>query len=520
MDQDADPQTQGTLISGQDPMWVVGICWLLGCASLLLGGVAVLSGQRPVALLLLAVGCGLVLGGAFLAVLLKQRRRFLQPTASGFLYLTAQGERTYLDDDVICVSLSQQQNYFWGNLQTVTRRFIIWVETTGIPERIVCISHLKPGMPDPLEAFVVRIIQELHSAAQDAYQHGQRVEGDGWALERGQLLLKSARSTAVIAIGDLSAIDIVDDHINIWRKGIDLPIGRIPEQTANAQLLVLMLKDLLSEQSTESEAGLPAGHLGRVVFERRPGSRSSVIFGWSLICLLWFLTMVMILSAVLQQRPRRRMRMTFTAIVFGSLAAAGSSLLTLQRRARFRRHAFGIHSRGMFTDRRLRYSEIANVSYAALRHYSHGIYNGTTLTMRFVPMPGLGLKTIRYSAHILNADAELDRLRDEISIVISERMKDFWTKQGSCPWIPFLQFQGESLSYSRLTFVGRNQPIQIPLTSIVNFGISDGSFHIWVDGQKKPVVSEETSQPNFFPGLMLFSNLMNRELSASALPDN
>ncbi len=512
MDRDLT-RADGELVSGHDPIWVVGISWLLGCVGLLMGGLLMLRGARPAALLMLALGFGLAVGGGILAVVLRQRRRYLQPTADGFVYTTAQGERTYLDDDVMCVSLSQQQNYFWGNLQTVTRRFIIWVETTSIPERIVCISHLKPRMPDPLETFVVRIINELHSAARHAYQQGERVAGDGWGLERGQLLLKSTRSTAVIAITDLSAIEIVDDHVNIWRKGNDLPIGRIPEKTANAHLLVLMLKDLMSERNVESEAGLPAGHLGRMIFERRPGSRTSVIMGWSLVCLLAFLTLVMIVGAMVQRGPRRRMRMTVTAIVLGSLTVAGSSLLTLQRRTRFRRHSFGIHLRGMFTDRRLRYSEIASLSYVALRRYSHGIYNGTTLTMRFVPMPGLGLKPINYSANILNADTELDRLRDEISIAISDRMKDYWTRYGNCPWIPYLQFQGENLSYSRLTLTGRKQPTLIPLASIINFDIADGTFRIWAEGQKKPVVSEETSQPNFFPGLMLFSHLMNRELS-------
>ncbi len=489
---------------------------MLGCASLLMGGVLVLRGSRPAAMLMLFLGFGLIVGGGILAVVLRQRRRYIQPTPDGFIYTTPQTERTYIDDDVMCVSLSQQQNYFWGNLQTVTRRFIIWVETASIPERIVCISHLKPGMPDPLEAFVVRIINELHTAAQHAYQQGDRVEGDGWALERGQLLLKSAKSTSVIAIKDLSAVEIVDDHVNIWRRGNDLPIGRIPEQTANAHLLVLLLKDLMAGQVAENEANLPAGHLGRMIFERRPGSRTSVILGWSLVSLLTFVTLVLIVAALIDPRPRRRNRNTSAAVVFGTLTAAGFSLLTLQRRARFRRHAFGVHHRGMFTDRRLRHSEIANLSYSAVRHYSHGMYNGTTLIMRFVPMPGLGLKPISYSAQILNADTELDRLRDEISIAISQRMLNYWTQHGNCPWIPYLQFQGENLSYSRLTFTGRKQPIQIPLTSIVNFDIADGAFRIWVDGQKKPAVIEETSQPNFYPGLMLFSNLMNREYSTES----
>ncbi|MES2791400.1 MAG: hypothetical protein V4719_17415 [Planctomycetota bacterium] len=519
---DRDPsRTDGVVVSGQEPLWMMGICWFVGISSIILGSMLLQRGRHPAAVPVLLLGFALVFCGAIVPVMIRRNRRFILPTDDGFVYLTAQGERAFQDDDIMCVSLSQQQNYFWGNLQTVTRRFIIWVETTSIPERIVCISHLKPGMPDPLNPFVVRIINELHQAAQDAYRHGERVEGDGWALERGQLLLKSARSTSVIAIEDLSAIEIVDSHVNIWRKGNDLPIGRIPEKTANAHLLVLMLNDLMSENHVESEANLPPGHLGRMIFERRLGSRTSVILGWSLVCLLSLLTLLMTLSAVMEQRrPRRRIQRTFTAIVLGALTITGSSLLMLQRRARFRRHAFGIHQRGMFTDRRLRYSEIANVSYVAIRRYSHGIYNGTTLTMRFVPMPALGLRPISYSGLIQNADAELDRLRDEISLAIAERMQDFWKRHGNCPWVPFLQFQGESLNYSRLTFTGRRQPVEIPLASIVNFDMSDGAFHVWVEGQKKPVINEETSQPNFFPGLVFFSKLMNQELTAEPALEN
>ena len=510
MDRDP-PRTEGILISGHDPAWAVGICWLLGCASLLMGGLLAFRGPSPPAILLLALGFCLTLGGLVLAVVLRQRRRYLIPTDDGFIYITSYGEREFQDEDVMCVSLSQQSNYFWGSLQTVTRRFIIWVETSAAPERIVCISHRKPYAPDPLQEFVSRIISELHAAAKLAHRHGERVDGDGWALERNQLLLKSPRSTSVIAIEDLSAIETVDDHINIWRKGQDLPIGRIPEQTANAHILVLMLNELMAEHAPESEASLPPGHLGRMIFERRLGSRTTSILGWALVSLLALLAVLMTIGAVFNPRPRRQMRMAVAAVILGSMSALGSSLLAFQSRARFRRHAFGVHQRGMFTDRRLRYSEIANLSSAAIKRYSHGIYNGTTLTLRFVPMPGLNLKPISYSAHIHHIDTEIDRLRDEIAAEIADRMRDFWSQHGNCPWVPYLQFQGEGLSYNRLTFTGRKQPILIPFDSIVNFNISDGTFRIWTAGQSAPIVNEETSQPNFYPGLVLFSTLMQRE---------
>ena len=514
-----DAPPAGVLISGHDPVWAVGVCLLLGFSGLGMGALMALRALNPPALVMLAMGVGLTFCGVVVAVVLNQRRRHLQPTAEGFVYFQPQGERGFHDDDVMCVSLSSRENYFWGNLQSVTRRFIIWVETSSVPERIICISHLKSSTPDPLRDFVARIINGLHTSALDAYHQGERVEGDGWALERGQLMLTLPRATAVIPIEDLSVVDIVDDHVNVWRRGHDLPIGRIPVPTANSHLLLLLFNDLVSEQAAETEASLPSGGLGRMIFERRLGSRSGEVLGWMVISILCLLTLMFIIGAVFERRPRRRMRQTVAAMVLGSLSIAGSSLLSRKRRTRFRRHAFGIHQRGMFSERRLRFTEIANLSYVALRRYSHGIYNGTVLNMRFRPMPGKGLQPISFSAHVQNTDGELDRLRDEISLAIAARMKEFWTVHGTCPWIPFLQFQKDGLDYCRLTFTGRKQPVHIPFSSIVNFDITDGTFHIWAADERKPVISEETSQPNFFPGLMLFSNLLNRELSAETVHD-
>lgn len=514
-----EPRTEGVLISGHNPTWLVGLCGLLGCCGLALGGMMATRKADPPAMLLLAVGAGLMVFGLVLAVVLRQRWRFLSPTDEGFIYVTSHGERTFHDDDVMCVSLFSQENYFWGNLQTITRRFIIWVETSGLPERIVCISHLKPNSPDPLQGFVVRIINGLHRAARDAYDRGERVEGDGWALERGQLLLKSPKSTAVIPIQDLTAVDIVDEQVNIWRLGQDLPIGRIPVRTANAHLLLLMVNELLPHHVTESEGHLKTGQLGRVIFERRPGSKTVDVLGWVVVSLLITLTLLMVISAVFERRQRRRVRITVAAVILGSLAAAGSSLLEMKRRSRFRRHAFGIYQCGLFTEHKLRFTEIANFSYVALRRYSHGIYSGTALTLRFVPMPGQNLKPIFFRTNIHNADTEIDRLRDEVSGVIADRMHEFWLRNGNCPWMPFLSFQAKGLEYRPLTFTGRKQPILIPYSSIVNFDISDGTFHVWLEGQRKSTINEETSQPNFYPGLMFFSKLLNHELTAKAVAE-
>lgn len=511
---------EAILISGRDPKGLVGTCALASLCALIMGAAMSFRRVDLPTQMMLAAGIGLAIFAIMIAVVFYHKRRFLCPVDDGFIYITSQGERKFHDDDVMCVSLYSQEHYFWGNLQTVTRRFIIWVETSAAPERIVCDSNLKPSAADPLQRFVVRIINGLHQAARYTYHKGERVAGDGWALERGQLVLSSGRSTGVYAIEDLAAVDIVDEQINVWRRGQDFPIGRISVRTANAHLLLLMLNELLTERAEEGEANSRNGHLGRVIFERRLGSKSFELTGWLAVAVVALVSLSMIIAAGVDRNARRRVRRAIAGMVFGSLALGGGTFLGLKRRTRFRRHAFGVYQRGLFSERRLRFSEIASFSYIAVRRYSHGIYNGTALAMTFHPAPGLNLKPILFGTQIYNIDAELDRLRDEVSRVIANRMNDYWLRNANCPWLPYLTFRADSLEYCPLTFTGRKPPVLIPLSSIANFSISNNTFHIWQEGQRRPVVSEEITQPNFYPGLTFLSKLINQEVVTETVAED
>jgi len=507
MDQPATTNS-AVLISGRNPQWTVGLCLLLGGLSLSMGGFLVLNARRlvPPAVVLLLAGGALVSTALILSFALATRRRYLIPTPHGFVYTTITGERSFVDDDVMCVSLTSRDNYFGGNRSSITRRFIMWIETGGIPESIDCVSHLRPGQSDPLSDLIVRVIRGLHDAARKAYAEGDRVEGDGWFLDRGQLILKSRQSHSVTNISDLAAADVVGNQIHIWRHGDERPFGRIPTRTANAHLLLLMLEELMPRPNTEAE--LAPGSLGRLLFERGPGGHALFAIGW-LISLLLGLGSILIFARGARIRfGRRRVRARVFSIFAGATSLFVAVILVLRQRGRFRRYVYGIQQLGMFGTRQLRFTEIGNMSYASHRAYVHGVYTGTTLTLSFAPIPSTGLKPIRFSTTVTNSDSELDKLRDDLSVVIARRMHDFWSQYGHCPWMPYLRFAKEGLEHQPLTLTGRKPATLIPYTSIVNFTIDENLFRVWVNDQKTSLVNEDIGQPNFYPGLVFLSELV------------
>lgn len=459
-------------------------------------------------MLLLASSGLLAVFALILGAVLARRRCYLRVSPTGFVYTNSVGERTFLDEEVMCIGLSSRNNYLAGTLMTITRRFIMWIETGGVRESIVCVSHFKPNQDDPLSPLIVRMARRLHAAARDAYAAGQRVAGDGWALERNQLLLSSKRSTSVTAVGDLTAADMGDEHLRIWRKGIERPIARIPLRTANAHLLGLMLGELIPAERYEKEADLPPRSLGRLLFERGPGSRVLFLVGWLLTLALGISSFVVFRRAAGMVVGPEQMQFRWIAGSLGVAAFLFAVSLLRRKGGRFRRFAFGIQQRGFFGVRSLRFTEIGNMTYSSHRNHSHGVYTGTTLTMSFVPIPSTGLRPIRTCLNIKNSDAEFDKLRDDVAVVIARRMHDFWSQNGYCPWMPFLRFVQEGVEYQPLTYTGRKQAKVIPYATITNFSIDESLFRVWIPDQKNAVINEDIGQPNFYPGLVFLTQLL------------
>ena len=127
--------------------------------------------------------------------------------------------------------------------------------------------------------------------------------------------------------------------------------------------------------------------------------------------------------------------------------------------------------------------------------------------MTFTPVPSTGQKALTYSTNIRADDAELERLREHVSQVIAHNMLQVWKQSQNVPWTPYLRFTAQGLEYRALSLLGRKAAQVVSYRDIENFDVQNGELLVWKRGQKKPLFQEQTSQPNFYPGLKFLIHL-------------
>jgi hypothetical protein len=303
-----------------------------------------------------------------------------------------------------------------------------------------------------------------------------------------------------LRIDDLSAVDVYDNQLCIWRRGIDEAVVRLPVKSRNVHLL----QSLLSERIAQSQeaAGTAAGDgLGRVLFERKAGR---------------LLTTVLWLGVPLLLVPGLVCFLNPNSWIVGICLVAGSLGLALGGVAcqfnRFRCHERGVYKRGLFGTRQLKYDDVAAFTYSATRHYHNGAYVGTQLVMRFDPRPEALAKTISYQASVSAADEALDSLRDHVSRVLAARMAGELAGGGSVVWTTNLGFSPEGIVYRPSGFLGRKEPLLLPYDRFSHFDFQQGTFRLYAKDNPKPLTTEASSQKNFYPGyFVLLGMFYNRE---------
>lgn len=478
--------------------WFLALVGSVPC--LLTAGVALLVVKSP-------FGAGLLIGGgiaalsAGLAAFFIRKSRFQVQIGTGvFRVCDRHGEREFIDDQVICASLSTRPNYVNGVLKSMTRTFDVWVEGDAGPERVKMVNRLAVGAFDPLANFVERLFAHLHERATFGLENGQPFEGEGWTLYPVELVVQTGRASQYVQLEDLAAAEIFDDHICVWKHGQDEPVMRIPTSAANTQILTRLLQERIARRPQNGEP--PAGNrLGRVLFERKPGRLN--------VALLWLLPIAALLTIVIVKLGVVRGGRGAFLVSLPLVALFGLIwLLVLSQSVEFRVHEHGVRRKWLFRSRQLKFSEVDSFTYSAVRHYAKGVYTGTNFTLTFAALAGGKPKKLTYAKNLRNADADLDRLRDYVSRLIADRMAAQFALDRPVTWTEGLRFLPEGLEYRPSGFLGRKAPIVIPYEQIYGFDANQGTFWLWVDGRKKPRIKESISLPNFFPGYLFLTELL------------
>lgn len=477
--------------------WVVMGFVLVGA-----GGLYWLHGDEGLGAVLMTAGVVIVPCGIAAMFYRIRRRRWVRDTGSGFVFFDRAGEREFTDDQIVGMALNFQRNYAEGVLKSVRRRCLVWIASDAdLPEQLTLETTIAADRPDPLSGLITRIGNHLFELANQDLETGQVVRGEGWTWQNGELTVCEKKEVKSTRVDEIAAVARVDRHLKIWRSGEEIALAQLPEESANLYVLERLLTDRLSQLPAGNETPSP-GSLGRVIFERAPSKDEARML--LLLCIGMIAAAVVSWCALgaVEGETILAIWLVFFFLILAVLCAMQSVRL---RRSVFRCHQFGVFRAGFFGERSLHYNDVEAFTYKAVRGYFHGGYVNSYFTLQFHPRTDQARSAIRYAFDLPNGDEELNRLRDEISRMIAERMLERLKSAEPVDWTPGLRFLGQGLEYSAGWL--RRQSLVAPYTSIFSHKVEQGVFYLWVSGNKKPIVRIQTSERNFFPGFFLLMTL-------------
>jgi hypothetical protein len=476
--------------------WFIGL--MASVVGLAAAGGMLLIVRHAAAVWVLLAAAVAAFSTAMSVVLIARSRFQIEINAHGFLLRDRHGEREFADNQLICAGLSFQPNYTNGVLKSTTRVLDLWVEGTHEPEQINLSTRLRIGTVDPLGPFVERIHAHLYERANAAIHAAEPFDGEGWTLHKSELIVHTGRNPQSARIAELSAVEVFDDCLCVWRHGQDEPVLRIPVASANTRVLQRLLEERIAAGSGEPTIG---GQLGRILFERKPDRSTSAMI-WVLPILGGIVAIAMVVLALLR---------------FGGDVLIGLPicfvlllvwLLVVAQAVEFRVCEHGVRRKWLFRVQQIRYADVESFIYSAVRQYVKGTYAGTHFSLTFASVEGSKWKKLTYSKTLRNVDAELDHLRDRVSELIANRMMEQYAARRAVVWTDGLRFLPEGLEYRAAGILGRKAPVLIPYSQIYGYDADAGVFNLWVHDKKKPVAKENMNKANFFPGYHLLARVL------------
>jgi hypothetical protein len=368
-------------------------------------------------------------------------------------------------------------------------------------------NKIKAGRADPLAELTDRLLERLRKRMQDDLARGGTTSGDGWHLSRTALTLGRPPSDQQLPLSEISAVETFDGQMCVWQRGIDMAIAKLPLSGRNVYLLPGLVQPLLQRAAGQSEAAAATVGLGRVLFERRP-PRSLV-----LALEIGGITLVAV-GAAMMATYLSRQNIDDGLLVAGILLPSIGALLGLLGLwlafSCFRCHERGVCKTTLFSQKTLPYDDIGSFQFSAVKHYHHGAYVGTQLTVRLRPVSADRGPGISYGVRSKGDDDDLDSLRDQVSRIVATRMSEQLQVGKSVVWTKNLQFTPEGILYRPRGFLSRKEPQLLPFAEYGGYDLKQGVFHLFARGRTKPIITEQAAAENFYPGFFLLLTLLHQ----------
>jgi hypothetical protein len=489
------------LIRGEISVWVHVSRVLAGVAAVV--GVVVAAGGESLGWWLAGGGAAASLWLEAVAWQARRLRAWLTLHPDGMEIESRAGDRAIHDSQVSAIALQTKKNLANGELTSVTRRFTIWAENW--PEPIVMENRIKVGGFDPLAGLIQRLLERLRVRMEQDIGRGGTASGDNWHLSRSALTVGRPPHDEQLPLSDVAAVEPREGQMCIWRRGVAAAAARLPLAGRNVCLLPAVIGPFLDEGAKAPAVGLAdSGSLGRVLFEKR--ASRSVLIVLSIVT-IGLLAVGAMLLEMARENPADPEPLGPGCIFLAIGLLLGLLDVWLVFSA-FRCHENGVWKTTLLGSRSLRFDELARFQYSAVKHYHHGAYLGTQITMRFAPQ-ATGGRTLKFSTRTKGEDDDLERLRDAVSKLLAERMAQRFAAGEVVPWTKNIEFAPEGMRYRAIGFVVRKSPQTLRWENYVRWEMSSGVIRLFSRGVKKAVMTESAAAENFWPGFFFLQNLMH-----------
>ncbi len=496
--------SEPVLVRGHVPFGLTG-CRILSALLAVVGIGLLLFGQPLAGTVFASFGGSLWIAFEIAAAIIRSRREWLEDTADGFVHSTKTGPEQFSDEQVTSIAFDHKKIFVNGTAKSMQRTCRLWIDEDEKP--IVLLNKFPLEAADPLYDLLTRLSHKLQSSFDQLLRDGGDIDGDGWWMNRDEIHIGTGPAERIVLLPNITECAIFDNQMCLWQIDQDEAFAKFPAGSRNACQLPLLLADHLQKHQAAGDSADSPG-LGRILFERKTKTSTRVIvFGLAMVTGL--VSMGMMFGA---PEPIIKFFGGALALLTGFLLYSSRAL----KRAVFRCHQRGVQKAGMFSDRQLRYSDVASFTYSATRHYHNGAYVGTSINMKFDPLPEAEGKPLAYNTSVNGEDESLEELRDFISRAIAARMADRLAAGQRVPWTDNLAFLPEGIEYRKGGFVGRKAPEVLPLTEYHGYGLDQGSFSLFQKEIKKPIMTESASAKNFFPGFYLLQLLLHVPNTAAA----
>jgi hypothetical protein len=172
---------------------------------------------------------------------------------------------------------------------------------------------------------------------------------------------------------------------------------------------------------------------------------------------------------------------------------------------------------------RLSYMDVWTMAYSLKRQHYHGVYVGTTGTMRLECDPRSKQKGVRHQFRHLEKGKgflkqkiegidPMDVVRDVVAECVSERLAVQIAETGQAPWTGAAVFTKQGLSVKKML----GGATVVPYETIDRMAAKGGAVSFFQEGQKGAAVSLAVNGKNFWPGFVLLRRLLTPRAGEAA----